>query len=102
MVWGIAAEFVLGDVKTSPDAVIYSGNYPGWPWIDRTPDGALLTVWREGDKHMYSADGKIMMSRSTDKGKTWSAAATILDAAQIDDRNVAIAGVFEHRLGAFL
>lgn len=91
MVWGIATEFVLGDVKTSPDAVIYSGSYPGWPWIDRTPDGTLLTVWREGDKHMYSAGGKIMLSKSGDKGKTWSAAATILDAAEIDDRNVAIA-----------
>jgi sialidase-1 len=92
--WAIAAvlahDSVFGATKSSPDAVIYSGTYPGWPWIDKTPDGTLLTVWREGNQHMYSSGGKIMMSKSTDKGKTWSTATTILDAPEIDDRNVAI------------
>lgn len=78
-------------VKTSPDVTIYNGEYPGWAWIDKSPGGQLLCVWREGDKHMYSAGGKVMLSQSADSGKTWSTAATIVDAPLIDDRNAAIA-----------
>ena len=48
-------------------------------------------MWREGDQHRYSADGKVMLSQSGDGGHTWSAATTIVDAPQIDDRNAAIA-----------
>ena len=77
-------------IKTSPDVVIYKGTYPAWPWIDKTPGGKLLCVWREGTQHMYSATGKAMLSQSVDGGKTWSAARTIVDAPAIDDRNVAI------------
>jgi hypothetical protein len=78
------------DVKASPDAVIYNGEYPGWPWIDKTPGGTLLTVWREGTEHMYSSTGRVMLSQSTNEGKSWSPARTIIDAPQIDDRNAAI------------
>ncbi|MBN1395107.1 MAG: exo-alpha-sialidase [Pirellulales bacterium] len=77
-------------VKSTPDVVIYSGTYPAWPWIDSTSDGKLVCVWREGTQHHYSSNGKVMLSESTDKGITWSAARTIIDAPQIDDRNAAI------------
>ncbi len=78
------------EVKSAPDVVIYDGTYPGWPWIDRAPGGKLLCVWREGTRHAYSSVGKVMLSTSDDEGKTWSAARTIVDAPQIDDRNTAI------------
>lgn len=77
-------------IKSTPDVVIYQGEYPAWPWIDKTPSGKLLCVWREGTQHMYSATGKAMLSQSDDGGKTWSRASTIVDAPEIDDRNVAI------------
>jgi hypothetical protein len=91
---GFAAQFALAQSpKSSPDVVIYRGSYPGWPWIDRTPGGTLLCVWREGTQHMYSPTGKVMLSKSLDGGKTWSAASTIVDAPAIDDRNAAILAI---------
>ena len=47
----------MAAIKRLPDAVIYDGEYPGWPWIDKTPSGTLLTVWREGTEHMHRRDG---------------------------------------------
>lgn len=90
--WGLADEIAKpGAVKDSPDVVVYRGTYPGWPWIARTPGGELVCVWREGTEHGFSATGKIMLSRSTDGGHTWSKAVTIQDEPDVDDRNVAIA-----------
>lgn len=88
--WGGNRSLAEDATKQSPDVVIYKGTYPAWPWIDRTPSGKLICVWREGTQHMYSATGKAMLSQSTDDGKTWSDARTIVDAPEIDDRNVAV------------
>ena len=92
-IWSIAVCGVLhgGAVKSAPDTVVYNGTYPGWPWIDKTPSGKLLCVWREGTAHGYSASGRVMLSTSVTSGTSWSAASTIVDAALIDDRNAAIA-----------
>lgn len=76
--------------KTAPDAVVYEGEYPGWPWVTATRDGVLYCVFREGTRHDYSAEGRILLSSSTDGGQTWSVAKTILDEPKVDDRNVAI------------
>jgi len=77
-------------VKSKADVVIYEGAYPGWPWIAAGADGALYCAFREGTVHMYSPTGKAMLSKSVDGGKTWSKAEVIVDAPEIDDRNVAI------------
>jgi hypothetical protein len=77
-------------VKSSPDVVIYEGTYPGWPWVTAGADGTLYCVFREGTVHDYSADGKAMLCQSGDRGKTWTKAAVIVDAPDVDDRNVAI------------
>jgi Neuraminidase (sialidase) len=77
-------------VKSKPDVVIYRGTYPGWPWVTRTPDGKLVCVWREGERHLFSAEGKLMLSTSADQGRTWSEPRTFYDEPGIDDRNVAI------------
>jgi hypothetical protein len=74
----------------SADTTVFRGNYPGWPWVTSAPGGPLVCVWREGTVHEYSADGRILMSVSTDQGRAWSAARTIVDEPEVDDRNVAI------------
>ncbi|NUM53284.1 MAG: exo-alpha-sialidase [Candidatus Hydrogenedentes bacterium] len=76
--------------KTKPDIVIYDGSYPGWPWITAGASGTLYCVWREGTVHDYSAEGRIMLAQSSDKGRTWTEAKVIIDEPNVDDRNVAI------------
>jgi hypothetical protein len=63
-VWHLTAGLLLGivpatlavepapraPVKSASDVVIFRGQYPGWPWIDRTPGGKLVCVWREGTR----------------------------------------------------
>jgi hypothetical protein len=73
-----------------PSVVIYEGTYPGWPWITAGADGTLYCVWREGTVHGFSANGRIMLSKSKDLGKSWSRARVIVDEPEVDDRNVAI------------
>jgi len=77
-------------LKSKPDVVIYEGVYPGWPWVCAGADGTLYCVFREGVRHMFSAEGKIMLSLSHDQGKSWSKAKAIIDEPGVDDRNVAI------------
>ncbi len=76
--------------KSKPDVIVYSGVYPGWPWIGRGSEGTLFCVFREGTVHMYSENGRAMFTKSVDGGKTWSEAKAIADKPQVDDRNVAI------------
>ena len=83
----------VNPVKTSPDVVVYRGTYPAWPWITKTPSGKILCAWREGTEHMFSAAGRVMLAESDDEGKTWSAARTIVDVPDVDDRNAAILAV---------
>ncbi|NLF72198.1 MAG: exo-alpha-sialidase [Candidatus Anammoximicrobium sp.] len=76
--------------KIAPDVIVYDGVYPGWPWIAAHPDGTLYCVFREGTEHGYSAVGRALLTRSSDRGRSWSAAAVIVDQPQVDDRNVAL------------
>ncbi|MDZ4857916.1 MAG: sialidase family protein [Candidatus Hydrogenedentes bacterium] len=76
--------------RTKPDVIIYEGKYPGWPWITAGASGTLYCVWREGTEHMFSAEGRVMLATSSDKGRTWSSASVIVDEPGVDDRNVAI------------
>jgi hypothetical protein len=70
--------------------VIYRGEYPGWPWVARTPGGRLLCVFREGTVHAYSSMGRIMLAESFDGGLSWNSARAIADEPLVDDRNAAI------------
>tara|TARA_R110002095_G_scaffold133986_2_gene116279 strand:+ start:683 stop:1861 length:1179 start_codon:yes stop_codon:yes gene_type:complete len=73
-----------------PSVIIYSGEYPGWPWVTKDSEGVLYCVFREGERHGFSSRGRIMLSVSRDSGKTWASAKTIIDKPGIDDRNTAI------------
>jgi sialidase-1 len=65
------------------------GRYIGWPSIAQAPNGDLLAVF-SGDRTAHiSPEGVVQMTRSTDGGKTWSAAITIHD-TPIDDRDSGI------------
>lgn len=75
---------------TQPSAVIFEGSYPGWPWVAAGKDGKLYCVFREGTIHDYSPSVRVRFTRSTDQGRTWSRAETIVDAPEVDDRNAAI------------
>jgi Neuraminidase (sialidase) len=75
---------------TQPSAVIFEGSYPGWPWVAAGKDGRLYCVFREGTIHEYSPAGRVMFTQSKDQGRTWTAAETIVDAPEVDDRNAAI------------
>jgi len=78
-------------VKSKPDVVIYEGTYPGRPWVTAGADGTLYCAFREGTEHGFSATGRALLSMSRDKGKTWTKATVVVDAPDVDDRNVAIA-----------
>lgn len=76
--------------KSRPDVIIYDGVYPGWPWVTAGADGTLYCAFREGTVHGFSAVGRALFCKSTDRGRTWSPAQTVVDAPDVDDRNVAI------------
>ncbi len=63
------------------------------PGTTAGPDGALYCAFREGTEHGFSAAGRALLCTSGDKGKTWTKAAVIVDAPDVDDRNVAIAAL---------
>jgi hypothetical protein len=77
-------------IKSKPDVIIYEGQYPGWPWIAAGADGTLYCVFREGTAHDFSASGKALLCKSTDRGKSWSKVMVIVEEPDLDDRNVAI------------
>ena len=83
---------------TEPSVLLYEGTYPGWPWITAGANGTLYCVFREGTQHMYSAEGRVMFSSSSDGGNTWSPARVIVDEPAVDDRNAAIAELANQEL----
>ena len=87
-------------IKSVPDVIVYRGRYPGWPGLSGTRGGKLVCVWREGDKHMFSAEGRLMLSESDDQGRTWTDGRTFHDEPGVDDRNAGILA-FRIRIGWF-
>ncbi len=76
--------------KSTPDVVLYRGTYPGWPWVTAGVDGTLYCVFREGTRHEYCARGCALICSSEDGGRSWSVPRVLVDAPEVDDRNVAI------------
>jgi len=89
----IRSSFAGSTVKSQPDVVLFEGKYPGWPWIAKGQDGTLYVVFREGTVHMFSAVGRVMFTKSTDNGRSWSKPVTIMDTPKVDDRNAAVVGL---------
>jgi len=74
-------------------AAVKSDRHVAFPGICMTKHGTLLVVYREGYSHASGNpdDGRIMLVRSTDKGRTWSKPELVYDDPTMDDRNAAIA-----------
>jgi hypothetical protein len=64
--------------KETRQVEIYrSKRHVAFPGVVQLKTGEMLVVFREGENHV-SPDGKILLCRSTDKGKTWSMPDTIV------------------------
>jgi len=74
-------------------AAVASSRHVAFPGICMTKRGTLIAVYREGYSHASGNpdDGRIMLVRSTDKGRTWSEPELAYDDPTMDDRNAAIA-----------
>lgn len=64
------------------------GRHFAFPGVAQTTQGDLLAVAREGDAHVCPR-GRIVVTRSTDLGKTWSPREVLYDSPS-DDRDPAI------------
>ncbi len=62
--------------------------YCAWPSLARTSGGDLIVLFTRSEEHL-GPDGAILLSRSTDNGKTWLSPAVVLD-SPIDDRESGI------------
>ncbi len=73
--------------------IVVSSRHVAFPGICKTKSGALVVVYREGYSHASGRpdDGRIMLVRSEDKGRTWSRPVVAYDDPAMDDRNAAIA-----------
>ncbi len=64
------------------------GRHFAFPGVTQLPDDSLLVVCREGDAHVC-ARGRIVATRSTDGGKTWSPREVVYDSPS-DERDPAV------------
>jgi hypothetical protein len=62
--------------------------YCAWPSIARTSGGDLIVLFTRSEEHL-GPDGAILLSRSTDNGKTWLRPVVVVD-SPIDDRESGI------------
>lgn len=61
-----------------------------FPSVALLKNGDLAVVYREGTIHGHEAIGKVSLSRSKDRGRTWLPRVTALDRAGVDDRDPTI------------
>ncbi|NOZ60965.1 MAG: exo-alpha-sialidase, partial [Calditrichaeota bacterium] len=62
--------------------------YCAWPTVVRAGNGDILVAFSLNEEHL-GPDGKIMLVRSTDNGKTWLKPEVLFD-TPIDDRDVGL------------
>jgi len=73
-----------------------SSEYCAWPSIVRTSEGDLVVLFTRTEEHL-GPDGAILLSRSTDNGKTWLRPVVVLD-SPIDDRESGITTLRDGRI----
>ncbi len=81
-----ASAIDIFDLASTKHAVVAEGQ-GFFPVLNRMDD-TLIAVFRAGGGHL-GRGGRLVMSRSTDRGATWSAPTVIVDTPQ-DDRNPAV------------
>jgi hypothetical protein len=70
--------------------------YCAWPSIARTLGGDLVVLFTRTEEHL-GPNGAILLSRSTDNGKTWLRPVVVLD-SPIDDRESGITTLRDGRI----
>ncbi len=70
--------------------------YCAWPSIARTLAGDLVVLFTRTEEHL-GPNGAILLSRSTDNGKTWLRPVVVLD-SPIDDRESGITTLRDGRI----
>ena len=70
--------------------------YCAWPSIARTLGGDLFVLFTRTEEHL-GPNGAILLSRSTDNGKTWLQPVVVLD-SPIDDRESGITTLRDGRI----
>ncbi len=70
--------------------------YSAWPAIARTPSGDIVVLFTRTEEHM-GPNGEILLSRSTDNGKSWRPPAIIYDTI-LDDRESGVTPLHDGRL----
>jgi hypothetical protein len=75
-----------GAAVSKPDLVF---GYSGWPSVCRAHNGDLLLVYSGNRVQHVCPFGKVIMLRSRDEGKTWSAGMIPVD-TPLDDRDAGI------------
>lgn len=70
--------------------------YCAWPAIARTADGDLVVAYTRTEEHL-GPDGQILLSRSTDNGRTWQPPVVIYD-TPLDDRESGLTLLRDGRL----
>lgn len=74
--------------------------YCAWPSIARTAAGDLIAVFTESEEHL-GPDGRILLVRSTDNGRSWGPASVLYD-TPIDDRESGLTAMGDGVLVAHL
>ena len=75
-----------GSVFSNPDLVF---GYCGWPSIVKTENNELLAVYSGNRISHLDPFGKVILQRSRDEGKTWSARSIVIE-TPLDDRDAGI------------
>jgi sialidase-1 len=70
--------------------------YCAWPSLTRTSGGDLIVLFTRSEEHL-GPDGAILLSRSTDNGKTWLGPVVVVD-SPIDDRESGITPLRDGRI----
>lgn len=84
--------FTHHEVISKATVAVASQHHVAFPGICKTNSGNLLVVYREAYTHASGKadDGRVMLVRSGDSGKTWSEPSLITDDSTMDDRNAAV------------
>ncbi len=80
------------DANRQATTAVVSKHHVAFPGICKTRKGTLLVVYREGFTHASGRpeDGRVMLVRSHDLGKTWGKPELVYDDPTMDDRNAAV------------
>ncbi|MFP4283074.1 MAG: sialidase family protein [Verrucomicrobiota bacterium] len=70
--------------------------YCAWPAIARTPEGDVVVTYTRSEEHL-GPDGQILLSRSSDNGRTWQPPVVVYD-TPLDDRESGLTTLADGRL----